>query len=212
MPAWDQRERLAREHKALGFYVSGHPLDRYAGAQRVLERLQITTIEACEELADGAIVRLVGLVQEYRVKDEWSIAFFELVDRGGQMTAKLRSYDAYGAVLTMGEPVLVSGRLKRDENEEGEASFTLLVNDVRLLADVVKVETRAAIVTLRAPAELEPLQDVLERTPGAVPVGLRLVLETGAEAVMALPQRVEVGEAFLAGVERVYGAGAIELR
>ena len=212
VPAWDQRERLAREHKALGFYVSGHPLDRYAGAQRVLERLQITTIEACEELADGAIVRLVGLVQEYRVKDEWSIAFFELVDRGGQMTAKLRSYDAYGAVLTMGEPVLVSGRLKRDENEEGEASFTLLVNDVRLLADVVKVETRAAIVTLRAPAELEPLQDVLERTPGAVPVGLRLVLETGAEAVMALPQRVEVGEAFLAGVERVYGAGAIELR
>ena len=212
VPAWDQREKLARERKALGFYVSGHPLDRYAGASLALERWQVVPIDQCDELADGAMVRLIGMVQGYRVKEEWNIAFFELGDRSGQMDAKLRSYDAYGAVLERGEPVLISGRVKRDETEDGEASVTLLVRDVRLLADVVKTEARAAIVTIRAPATLEPLKEVLEKARGSVPVGLRLVLETGVVSTMALPQRVEVGEAFLAGVERAYGSGAVEIR
>ena len=212
VPAWDQREKLARERKALGFYVSGHPLDRYAGASLALERWQVVPIDQCDELADGAMVRLIGMVQGYRVKEEWNIAFFELGDRSGQMDAKLRSYDAYGAVLERGEPVLISGRVKRDETEDGEASVTLLVRDVRLLADVVKTEARAAIVTIRAPATLEPLKEVLEKARGSVPVGLRLVLETGVVSTMALPQRVEVGEAFLAGVERAYGSGAVEVR
>jgi DNA polymerase III subunit alpha len=212
VPAWDQRERLARERKALGFYVSGHPLDRYAGAARVFERLGVVTLESCEELADGAVVRVIAMVQGYRLKDEWDIAFFELVDRSGQIDAKLRSPDGYSAVLTSGEPVLVSGRLKRDENDEGEVTVTLLVKDVRKLVDALRVEARAALVTVRAPATLEPLQDVLERVKGPVPVALRLVLETGAEAMMQLPQRVDVAEGFLAGVERAYGGGAVEIR
>ena len=210
--AWDQREKLAREYKALGFYVSGHPMDRYANAQRLLDRLQVIPVERCDELADGTMVRLIGMVEGYRVKDEWKISFFTLGDRTGHVDTKLRNYDAYNAILTSGEPVLVSGRLKQDENEEGEVSTTLLVKDVRLLADVVKLEARAAIVTVRAPAILEPLQGVLEKVSGSVPVGLRLVLETGAESLMALPQRVEVNEAFLAGVERAYGSGAVEIR
>lgn len=212
VPAWDQRERLARERKALGFYVSGHPLDRYGNAQRVLARWQVSSLERCGEFPDGTVVRVVGMVQGYRVKEEWNIAFFELGDRGGQVEAKLRNYDAYGAVLSRGEPVLVSGRLKQDENEEGEVSTTLLVKDVRLLADVVKTEARAVIVTVRAPATVESLKSVLENARGSVPVGLRLVLETGVETFLELPQRVEVGETFLAAVERAYGGGAVELR
>jgi hypothetical protein len=126
--------------------------------------------------------------------------------------AKLRSYDAYGSLLARGEPVMVFGRLKQDEDEEGKVTTTLLVKDVRLLSDAVKLEARAAIVTVRAPATLEPLQDVLEKVKGSVPVGLRLVLETGAETLMKLPQRIEVSEVFLAGVERAYGGGAVEIR
>jgi DNA polymerase III subunit alpha len=212
VPAWDQRERLARERKALGFYVSGHPLDRYAGAARVFERLQVVSLETCEELIDGAVVRVAGMVQGYRVKAEWQISFFELVDRGGQVDAKLRNYEAYNEVLTSGEPVLVSGRIKRDEDDEGEVTVTILVKDVRRLSDVLRIETRAVLVTVRAPATLELLQGVLEKSTGTVPVTLRLVLETGAEATMALPHRVDVGEALLAGIERAYGGGAVELR
>jgi DNA polymerase III subunit alpha len=211
VPGWDQRERLAREHKALGFYVSGHPLDRYAHALRVLDRLQVTTIEACENLADGTIVRLMGLVQGYRVKEEWKIAFLELVDRGGQVAAKLRNYEAYNAMLTSGEPVLVSGRLKQDANEEGEVSTTLLIQDVRLLADAVKLEARSVRITLRSSAALEPLQEVLGNAKGSVPIGLRLILETSADTLLSLPQRVEVGETLLSSIERAYGIGVVEI-
>ena len=187
-------------------------MDRYANAQRVFDRLQVIPVACCEELADGTMVRLIGMIREYRVKDEWKISFFSLGDRSGHVDAKLRNYDAFGGVLIRGEPVLVFGRLKQDENEDGEVSTTLLVKDVRLLADAIKLEARAVIVTVRVPATLESLQDVLEKVKGSVPVGLRLVLETGAETLMALPQRVEVSEAFLAGVERMVGGGAVEIR
>ena len=212
VPGWDQREKLARERKALGFYVSGHPMDRYALAQRLLDRLQVVSVERCNELADGTIVWLVGMVQDYRIKEEWKISFFALGDRTGQIDAKLRNYEAYNTVFMSGEPVLVSGRLKQDENEEGEVTTTLLVKDVRLLADAVKIEARAVVVTVRAPAGLEPLKDIVEKTHGSVPVALRLVLETGVVTTMALPGRVEVGETFLASVERAYGSGAVEIR
>ena len=36
---WDLRETLSREKQALGFYVSGHPLDRYG---KELRRFDVT--------------------------------------------------------------------------------------------------------------------------------------------------------------------------
>ena len=37
---WDRREMLVREKKALGFYVSGHPLDRYVKGAGGLAKLE----------------------------------------------------------------------------------------------------------------------------------------------------------------------------
>ncbi len=38
VPGWSQIERLQREFDAVGFFLSGHPLDAYAG---VLARLRV---------------------------------------------------------------------------------------------------------------------------------------------------------------------------
>src|SRR6202034_3399941 len=47
IPDWEQGERLANEREVLGFFVSGHPLDKYAEKLRNLSGV-ISTAEALE--------------------------------------------------------------------------------------------------------------------------------------------------------------------
>ncbi len=58
---WLPNERLAEEHKAIGFYLSGHPLDDYLPA---LKRKKVMTLEELREKAerDGAVVGKVAVI------------------------------------------------------------------------------------------------------------------------------------------------------
>jgi DNA polymerase-3 subunit alpha len=58
---WLPVERLAEEHKAIGFYLSGHPLDDYLPA---LKRKNVLTLEALQQKAerDGAAIAKVGVL------------------------------------------------------------------------------------------------------------------------------------------------------
>ncbi|MEZ5777905.1 MAG: DNA polymerase III subunit alpha [Paracoccaceae bacterium] len=58
---WLPGERLAQEHQAIGFYLSGHPLDDYAPA---LKRKGLMTLAELQQKAerDGAAVGRVGLL------------------------------------------------------------------------------------------------------------------------------------------------------
>ena len=58
---WMPAERLAEEFKAIGFYLSGHPLDDYMGA---LKRKQVKTLDEVHKLAmdQPVIAKLAGIV------------------------------------------------------------------------------------------------------------------------------------------------------
>ena len=58
---WLPAERLAEEFKAIGFYLSGHPLDDYRG---VLKRKKVMTLdELSKKVHDGPqIAKLAGVV------------------------------------------------------------------------------------------------------------------------------------------------------
>ncbi|MEM6959977.1 MAG: DNA polymerase III subunit alpha, partial [Myxococcota bacterium] len=60
---WDSKETLRREKATLGFYVSGHPLDRYADE---LKRFCNVTTESIENLERNFRVNLGGAVEGYR--------------------------------------------------------------------------------------------------------------------------------------------------
>ncbi|SFJ31974.1 DNA polymerase III subunit alpha [Celeribacter neptunius] len=63
---WVASERLMEEQKAIGFYLSGHPLDDYAGA---LRRKKIATLAEAQEKAEAegaALVKVGVLVSGFR--------------------------------------------------------------------------------------------------------------------------------------------------
>ncbi|WP_298909863.1 DNA polymerase III subunit alpha [uncultured Aliiroseovarius sp.] len=83
---WLPSERLAEEQKAIGFYLSGHPLDDYMAA---LKRKQVLSLQELEKKAErGAMVaKLAGTVagrQERKSARGNRFAFAQLTDPTGQ--------------------------------------------------------------------------------------------------------------------------------
>ncbi|MDX5384444.1 MAG: DNA polymerase III subunit alpha [Rhodobacterales bacterium] len=64
---WQPTERLDEEHKAIGFYLSGHPLDDYLPALKRRSVMTLAELQAKAEQAGGAIGKvgvLVSALQE----------------------------------------------------------------------------------------------------------------------------------------------------
>ncbi|HEY8080164.1 MAG TPA: OB-fold nucleic acid binding domain-containing protein, partial [Labilithrix sp.] len=228
---WDRREMLVREQQSLGFYVSGHPLERYLKGVGALSKLEAVPVSSLATTADWSVVKVCGMVEGYReriFKDGGGkIAFLELEDLTGRVTCKVRGaqIDAYSHLLKAGEPVLVTGKVSfpfreadAEQEEEGPREPTLFVNEVVRLADSVKNDTKSVAIRLRAEKttedHLKRMADVLARSQGECPVTLVLAMKDGAEAILALGRkyRVEVSDEVLSGLERVFGEQVAELR
>ncbi len=144
------------------------------------------------------------------------------------MNVKVRGnqIDSYAHVLTSGEPVLVTGKVsfpRRDDDEpepdvDVAREATILLNDAVLLSDVVAAGAKQLHIRLRTDqfreGTLEKIGRVMRESPGSCPVTMQLTLETGAEATLALGpnHRVEIGDALLSGLERIFGTQVAELR
>jgi DNA polymerase-3 subunit alpha len=228
---WDRRELLVRERQALGFYVSGHPLERYVKGEGSLGKFGATAVAECAGMDDWAQVKLVGMAEGYRervFKDGGGkVAFFDLEDLTGRVAVKMRGRDIeqYAALLVAGDPVLVSGKVsfpqraeEGDADDDGPREPTILLNEVSRLADAVRSDTRSIAIRLRAertrPTDLSSLARVLTTAKGTCPVALHLLFDGGAEAVLSLGEgfRVEVGDVLLSGIERIFGEQVAELR
>ncbi len=228
---WDRRELLVRERQSLGFYVSGHPLERYLKGAAGLGRLGASPIAECAGMDDWAPIKIAGMVEGYReriFKDGGGkVAFFDLEDLTGRVNVKLRARDIelYAPVLAAGEPVLVSGKVSfpqrgDDAEDEGDAPRepTILVSEVHPLTVAVRADTRS--IAIRVPAErtrsedLASLARVLTGAKGSCPVTLCVSFADGREAVMNLGEgwRVDVGDPLLSGIERIFGQQLAELR
>jgi DNA polymerase III alpha subunit len=83
---WMPKEMLAYEKEALGFYISGHPLERYTSEIR---RYANTTAATAIDKGERAEVILGGVVAAYQERSmksgQGKYAFFTLEDQSGQI-------------------------------------------------------------------------------------------------------------------------------
>lgn len=132
---WPMHERLSEEHQALGFYLSGHPLDDYSAA---LRRKGVLTFRELEQkLRDGSCdARIAGAVakkQERKSARGNRFAFVTLSDATGffELTVFSEALEKYRALLEPGQNIVATVEAAL----EGEQSRLL----VRHIADVERV-------------------------------------------------------------------------
>jgi len=224
---WSERERLAKEKEALGFYITGHPLARYADdVKRYATHTcaSLATAKGFEKVAVG------GIVTGYRerlTKTGKKIAFAVLEDLTG--TRDLVLYEdvlqRFEELLKGDDPVLVRGVVRLAEKfgaeaqQESAAEPTpeIKVDEVSRLSEVraakaTRVELKMPIEAA-TPERLTELKSLLGKHPGTCSASLVLVQPGLAETRIALKStRIAPDDDLFAAVDRLFGQKVCQVR
>ena len=144
--AWSQNEMSRHEKAAVGFYLSVHPLDNY---KETLDKLGILALADYEQFAAGQTVFLAGLVSGMQVrysKKGNRFGTFRLEDRSGgiKCIAWGETFGRISSLLKDDELIIAEGRIEGSDGQEE----TLIINDIKLLADAQPMRAREAAIRL----------------------------------------------------------------
>ncbi|HVV87762.1 MAG TPA: DNA polymerase III subunit alpha, partial [Kofleriaceae bacterium] len=211
---WPVKQLLAFEKEALGFYISGHPLDRYRGD---LSRYASATTASFAEGERGAgEASIGGIVAQYRemvTKKGDKMARFVLEDQNGQLEVVCfpKTFEKVRHVLVCDEPILCTGKVQNEGSAE-QAEWKILLEDAVPIAQLRAQKTSRVDIHLNADAvtkaQVEELRSILMAAPrGSCQAVVRLMIPQRSETVIALGDRwlVAPSDELLTRLERVFG-------
>jgi DNA polymerase-3 subunit alpha len=221
---WMPKEMLAFEKEALGFYISGHPLDRYSGEIR---RFTTATCATCMQMGERNEVILGGVINAFSERPLKSgmgkIAFFNLEDQTGQVEffVASRKLEEYREILSHDEPLLVTGVVEAPwGGNDGDAAprERLKFVDAKLLAKVRSEKSSLLDIKLNADVvrdeQMQALKKVVCSHQGPCRVVLRMEIPKRSETVIDLGDdyKVAASDELLARIEQIFGARVAVLR
>ena len=207
---WPEDELLAAEYAALGFYISGHPLDKYAGRLKELGAIDLAMIEGRRSgediVASGVIVH--SRPMRSRRGARWAI--LSLQDRTGVVEGLVfpEAFQKLEALLKPATPLLVKGRIAVEE-----AGTRVIVSDARQLDQVADrppalLRVRVGLNTLDT-GTLDRLRELFASRPGRCRVAFELVKEDGTEATLEASSAVRADTELLARVREICGDDSV---
>lgn len=205
---WDEKTLLSHEKESLGFYVTGHPLDRYSDS---IKRFTTCEASALNERTDKETVRVCGIVsglKELITKKGDRMAFVSLEDLSGSVELVVFP-EVYAASMEMikGEdPLLVTGEL-----DVGEEACKILVSEVVLLKEIKETMARTVHIRLTTPGleegHMRQLKGIVQRYRGGCDVQLHIVIPNRSETVISLPKKMKMAasDKAMADAEALFG-------
>jgi len=114
---WPDSELLLKEKDALGLYISGHPLSKYADE---ISKFACTPVIDLEGKLDKAQASMVGVISNLQVKNSKKgkrFATGTIEDLTGSIEALFfpKTYAQYESIIHSEEPVYVQGTMKKEE-------------------------------------------------------------------------------------------------
>ena len=217
-PDWDEHTRLANEKEILGFFISGHPLEKYRDKLNDLRALSTEEIAALtKSTGKDENITTAGIITNLRVLKSKRGDFYAqgaLEDMAGtvEMLVFPEAYRKLQEKVKLEVPVLIRGGVRIEEG----ANPKLTVNEILPLEDA-KVPLPNSL-RIRVPLEtanestVDALHTLCARQKGAAKVlfdverqgDFMVVME--AEGYNVLPDRN-----FIARVEELCGRGAVRV-
>ncbi|MEO0387718.1 MAG: DNA polymerase III subunit alpha, partial [Pseudomonadota bacterium] len=213
---WWPNERLGQEHQAVGFYLSGHPLDDYMGALRRSRVLTLADVTA--KAASGPVaVRMAGSVaarQERKSARGTRFAFVQMSDPTGlfEVTVFSDTLDDARDLLEPGQNVVMAVEATLESDQ-----VKLLARSVQPVDQAVAGAAPAGLkVFVNDAAALPSVALRLEDAPGAParshgPVNLILVHpDLPGDVEIELPKRYPVTPGVRSAIKHIAGVVYVE--
>lgn len=207
---WLPSERLQKEYDAIGFFLSGHPLDDY---RPILQRLRVQNIADFQKAAraGASVGKLAGVVlakQERRTKTGNKIAIVTLSDASG-------SYEVvcFQDLLNSARELFESGnRLQLMVGAEASGDeVRLRLRGVERLDDVASQAASSQSLRIFCRDE-RPLDGVARRLTGRgrAQVSFVLLLDGAREVEIKLPGGFDVSPQIASAIKAVPGVVSVE--
>jgi DNA polymerase-3 subunit alpha len=213
VPAWSEVQALAYEKEALGLYMSGHPLQRYAEVLAAAGARRLADLTQSE--ADCAIGGIVTGLRQLKTKRGDRMAVFSLEDEAAKVEAVVfpEAFAKCGSVIADDVMLLARGKYERDEETSRLIVSELTPIDVVRERGVREVEIRLSGRGLGRD-RMRTLADVLERHPGDRRVSLLVDLngDRRLRVRAGTARRIRPSDVFVRDVEAVCGAGSVVLK
>jgi DNA polymerase-3 subunit alpha len=227
VPDMEEGQRLAAEKEVLGFFVSGHPLDKYAEKLRNLPGV-VDVASALEmkpapsngrrgqapenEISVAGVILGLKVAKSKRSGELYATAALEDATGKIDFVCFPKDYERLAQSLRIEVPVLVRGQLSK---EDEEAATKLYVSSIQALEDVkVRLPNN---IRIRIPLDrvsettLVELRDLVVSAPG--PARLMLNVEqSGQYCVVMEPEGITVAadRAFIDKAELLLGRGMVQ--
>jgi DNA polymerase-3 subunit alpha len=212
---WDGHEKLQQEKETLGFYVTGHPLDRY---KQTMEKFTNVDALSLREVADKSAVRIGGTIsgaKVIRTRKEELMGFATVEDLNGSVEVVVfpSIYATCADLLTADTAVLIQGIAQVEESgvkiladaiipmDRAEATWTV---EVRLMVDPRRTDREGMI----------RVHNTLKRYPGPCKGFIHICMDGKAEAVVSMAEALGVRycDAMAREVNAVLGYNAVQTR
>ncbi len=179
LPEWDEKEKLRREKEALGFYITGHPLD---SLHQAIKRFSTCLVNDLPTQKDKDQVKLAGVVESLKLKrtkrgDKMAIMHLEDLTGSTEVVVFPDVFSEAAPLLKGDEPLLVTGTV-----EIGDNSAKVIAKEIKSLHGLELKAARAVIISLEkersSKTALEGLKDAVFKYPG----DCKLMFKVGSEA------------------------------
>ena len=208
VPGWPFTERLQREFNAVGFFLSGHPLDAYAG---VLKRLGIGRwSDFCRQVKAGHEAgRLAATVldrAERRTRSGSKMGIVQLSDQSGQYEAILfqEGLNQFRDLLVKGANLLLGIQAQL----EGDDVRARIVS-VQLLEEAAQRVQKGLQIFVRSPEPLTSIAPLL-LAKGEGEVSIIAMTADRAECEIKLPGRFKISPQIAGAIKAIPGIVAVE--
>ena len=211
---WTETAALAFEKEALGLYLSGHPLQRYAEPLATVGARRLADLGKSEP--DCQTAGIVTGVRQLKTKKGDRMAAFTLEDEAAKVEAVIfpEAFAKCGHLVVADAMLLARGKFERDEE-----SSRLVISELTPLEVVRERAVKAVEIRLAgrglARTAMRELATLLDRHAGDRKVSVVVEINGGPTLLRvraATARRIKPSEHFIRDVEALCGAGAVTLK
>ena len=217
VPDWDEFQRLAAEKEILGFFITGHPMEKYAEKLADLRALDTRAISEMKQGTGKDEIKAAGMLTGVKVlksKKGEMYAQAALEDMAGKVDALVfpEAYRRLSEKLKLDVPVLVSASVRIEEG----AAPKLAISQITLLEEAQPKLPNS--IRIRVPLDtatngtIDALQSLCTERKG--PAKVLFDLERPRDFLVVLEAEgynVQADRAFITRVEELCGRDSVRV-
>ena len=212
---WHESQLLQYEKEVVGFYITGHPLNRYESDLKLHTRhttQDISSLSAKQEVKIGGLLKMGREI--FTQKKGERMAFVTLEDTYGTVEVVLfpEIYKSAAELVSREAPVLIKGQVEvKDQRTNVLATEVIPLDELRRKS-VRELHLKLPLENLHAP-DLQSLRQLFHAHQGRCRLFLHFLPEGEREFIFLAGAdiRVEPSEELIMEIEKRLGKGSVLL-